>query len=178
MTVATKAKTRKRAPNYSPAFRAAALAALDANGGNVKRTARELGLKWQTLDGWRKGRRAPVPEELHTQKRAEFDTVLEDFCRRLCGVDVDKIKGLNLRDLGVALGIGVEKLLLLRGQPNAISQSQTATATLDLSQLSIEELRTLIRLQEKAGRVPPLPMAADLDNPVIVTDEPAPHAAE
>jgi len=177
--VPAKAKPRKRAPNYSEAFRAAALAALDANGGNVRRTARAMGIRESTLRGWMTGR-TPTDQGLRDQKRAEFDTVLEDFARRLCEVDPMDRKAPNLRDLGVALGIAVDKLLLLRGQPNAISKSESATATLDVAQLTRDELLTLLKLQDKASGRPQLPMAADLAHPVIVAtdEEPAPDADE
>lgn len=52
---------RKR---YSADFHALALAALDANDGNLTRTARELGVSRKTLEGWATGRRNPVPPAL------------------------------------------------------------------------------------------------------------------
>jgi hypothetical protein len=168
---------RTRSPNYTPMFRAAVLAALDANGGNVKKTAREFGIKSMTLKGWATNRTKTDPE-LRTLKKIELDQVLEDFARQMCGITISKVKGLSLRDLGIALGITIDKILLLRGQPNVISKSETAAATIDLTQLSRDELLTLLRLQEKAAGVPALPLSADLDNPVIVSDDAAPHAAE
>jgi transcriptional regulator of acetoin/glycerol metabolism len=46
----------RRRPRRGDECRAAALAALEANRGNVARTARQLGLPRKTLEGWARGR--------------------------------------------------------------------------------------------------------------------------
>jgi hypothetical protein len=167
---------------YSEVFRAAALAALDANAGNIARTARELGIRRKTLEGWAKGR-TPTDPELRHQKRIDLLASSERLADALAGGIVKRVERgkADVKDMALAFGITVDKLLLLRGQPTAISKSESDTraATLDLSQLTKDDLLTLLRLQEKASGRPPLPEASDLANPVIVTDdEAAAHAAE
>lgn len=57
--------------HYSDEARAAALAVLDANGGNLSRAAREAGVPSSTLDRWRTDRSKAGSPELREQKRVE-----------------------------------------------------------------------------------------------------------
>jgi hypothetical protein len=57
---------------YSDEDRASALAALDANDGNLQRTARQVGLPRKTLAEWAKGRASPAVAELRHQKKGEL----------------------------------------------------------------------------------------------------------
>src|SRR4051812_44811606 len=90
---------------YSDAERAAALAALDANGGNVKRTARHLSITVKTLSGWAKGRRGTITPEQRTEARKDLLAALEDFALRLVGMDPRTFADLSFKDVCVGLGI-------------------------------------------------------------------------
>lgn len=170
------AKSKPRPPRnyrrYSDAFRAAALAALDANGGNVKRTARELGIPYRTLAEWVAGRN-PVSAEDRAQKRVELADAVEHACDALTHGIVAAVKAgkASVQEMAVALGISVEKLLLLRNQPTSIHRDEKA-ATIDLSRLSVADLEALLAIQRKAEGRPPELHSGDPDNPdaVVVTD--------
>lgn len=57
--------------HYSDEARAAALAALEANAGNVTRTARETGVPRATLQLWAAAPDRAAPPELRQEKRVE-----------------------------------------------------------------------------------------------------------
>lgn len=111
---------KKRARNSTPALRAAALAHYDANGGNLDATARELNIPKTTLHGWIKGR-TPLPSpELRTEKKLELSERIEQFAHSLASVSPDHER---IRDVAVALGISVDKLLLLTDRANQRSET-------------------------------------------------------
>jgi transposase-like protein len=102
--------------HYSAGERAMVLAALAANGGNVKRTARQAGVPRKTLEGWAKGRRlAGVRGEVRHQGRADLADRFEDLAHRLLDAISARLAEASFRELVVALGIVVDKMVLLRG---------------------------------------------------------------
>ncbi|MBI1913609.1 MAG: hypothetical protein HYS12_02470 [Planctomycetes bacterium] len=123
------------AKHHADEERAACLAALVANGGNVAKTVRECGVKRQTLQDWireQKQAAGQVPEKTGSnpapKKRAErvaeilpqavqaLDAKLEAIAHQLVDAMPDKIDAATLPQLAVALGVAVDKLLVLRGQ--------------------------------------------------------------
>jgi transposase-like protein len=109
---------------YSDTDQAHILAALAANGGNVARTARQVGVPRGTLQQW--GRRRGVPPDvaqLAHQKKAALADRLEAIAYQLLDAMSGKAAGASLLDLARALGILVDKLLLLRAE--AARQPQT-----------------------------------------------------
>lgn len=137
---------------YPDAQRAAALAALAANGGNLQRTARELDIPESTLEGWAKETRNPVGPELREQKKADLTGTMEDLAHKLAGCIAGKLDQMAPRDAAVALGITIDKLLLLKGLPTSISSS--ADAQYDLSKLSADDLRQFLAFCDKAAAPP------------------------
>jgi hypothetical protein len=103
---------RRRYPDDD---QASILAALAANGGNVARTARQLGVPRGTLQQW--GHRWGVPPDvaqLAHQKKAALADRLEAIAFQLLGAIPGKAAGASLLELARALGILVDKMLLLR----------------------------------------------------------------
>jgi hypothetical protein len=100
--------------SYSDEQKAEALAGLDANAGNVARTARQLGLPRKTLDQWAKGRAHPGVAKLRHQKKEELADHLEALAGRLLDAMPGKIAGASLIHLAVAVGILIDKMILLR----------------------------------------------------------------
>ena len=147
---------RKSRRRYSDAFRSAALAALDANRGNLERTARELKVPKSTLEGWAKGTRNPVDPQLRTQKKADLADELEAFVLRLCQIRPEQLRNLTVKDAAIAIGVGIDKLLLLRGKPNQHTKVEEAIPTLTSPHLNEEERYVLSELQRKSqgGRAP------------------------
>jgi transposase-like protein len=102
---------------YSDDERAAALAALAANGGNLKRTARELGVPINTLRRWREGTAHPEAVANATPKKAALAELLEGHAYRLLelAMEPDRLADATMPQLMTAFGIAVDKMRLLRG---------------------------------------------------------------
>lgn len=103
---------------YSDEEKATALAALDANGGNIARTARALGIPDSTLRGWAGGRgvNEKIPQ-LRAQKKRDIAEGLREIAWLLIDAIPDKINRGSLKDLFLGLGIAIDKLQLLEGKP-------------------------------------------------------------
>lgn len=135
-----------------------ALAAVAANDGNVHHTARQLGIPPQTLDHWVKRER--VLSDVQKLKRDELSSKLETIAHRLSNSilehDLDIVP---LAAKATAMGITIEKMQLLRGQPTSITE-----------QTSNGELLGLMREALEAGVIDVTPQDAvgpDVDQPNI-----------
>lgn len=107
---------------HSDDQKANALAALEANGGNLKRTAEQLGLPLSTLYGWSNGEGVhPDVAEIRNQKKGDLADRLEEVAHQLVDVMPGKLDEAPLREVAVALGIAVEKMRLLRGQATSLA---------------------------------------------------------
>ena len=108
----------KRKASYSDDEKASALTLLAVNNGNVKRTARTLGIPRSTLTAWAKARgtHARVTELCHLKKETLADKFEEVVQVMLDGaMSPAKIEGAPLKDLMVAVGVCVDKMVMLRG---------------------------------------------------------------
>jgi transposase-like protein len=104
---------------YSDDERAACLAALAANGGNVERTAREVGVPKTTLQQWATGARHPEATQMSETKKPELADLFEDLARKALGVSRRGIRSLKADKAAVVAGIATDKMRLLRGQSTA-----------------------------------------------------------
>lgn len=97
--------------------KAAALAALAANAGNVSKTARDLGIPRTTLSRWSNGERITdgVTAKAHVKKSALADE-LENVARALVGAMPAKIAAATLQQVATSLGITIDKMQVLRGE--------------------------------------------------------------
>jgi hypothetical protein len=118
---------------YDEADKSRCLAVLDANGGNVKKTARDTGFPRSTVREWSQGRGVPeaaaaaVPLE-----RGNLADELEARAWELVGALPGKIASASLAQTGTVLGIVIDKCRVLRGEPTAITEDVTAAReTLD-----------------------------------------------
>ena len=113
----------KRKRTYSDEEKANALVALDANGGNVMRTARELGIPHMTLEQWRRGRGVhPDVIRLRNEKREPLADRLEQVAHLLLDALPNKIGKANLQQVATAAAIAVDKSRLLRGNRPPLTQ--------------------------------------------------------
>jgi lambda repressor-like predicted transcriptional regulator len=106
---------------YSNDEKAEILAALDANGGNLKRTARETGLPINTLRRWRDGQ--GINEEviqLRPQKRGILADMYEDEINAIFVTLPTKREEATYQQLATAAGIFTDKMRLLRDLPTEI----------------------------------------------------------
>jgi hypothetical protein len=109
---------KKKYADYLDEEKAAALAKLDLNHGNVNKTAGELGIPRKTLAGWAKGSHVkPVVQEIRQKKRQDLATRFEN----LVHLSIDRQEQLiNTADIHTAKSIAdgsVANYQLLNGQP-------------------------------------------------------------
>lgn len=116
-------KRARKERNYSDSEKAQALVVLDFCNGNESEAARRLGIPRQTLQEWNAGRVSEEVPEIRQDKKADLAQALEDLAFTL----VDKMST-SEKSSGVDLGIVVDKMLLLRGEPNSISKDVTHAA--------------------------------------------------
>lgn len=121
-----------RNQRWDPETKAAALALLRANGGNVKRTARiiaqsmGISLHEQTLRYWAENEEKAAPEELREAANEALASVFENatmkFAVLLANDDViAHMAATAPRDLATSAKVTIEAMQLLRGRPTAIS---------------------------------------------------------
>src|SRR5262245_44112651 len=101
---------------YTDEERAQALAALAANGGNVKATAAKIGLPVKTLQNWSSGMVHPEVANLGQERKADLADAFESVARKLIGVADRGAERLNAKDAMIAAGVAVDKMTMLRGQ--------------------------------------------------------------
>jgi len=115
-------------PHRSDDDRAKALAALVANGGNVEKTAREVGIPASTLRVWRSGGRGAPPAPGVAENKATLAELWDGAVRSSLGLmarALDHAKETEddgtlvplLPDLNRIAGTGTDKALALRGEP-------------------------------------------------------------
>lgn len=126
--------------HYSDEDRAAALAVLASNGGNMTRSAREAGVPEATLRRWAAAPERAAPAALQGQKRADLADVFGDIVHRSLGLAGDALAYLEampdaergkaalerLADLNRLAGTGVDKRQLLRGEPTSRVETRDA----------------------------------------------------
>lgn len=104
---------------YSDEQRAAVLAALDANGGNLSKTARDTGVPKSTLIAWRDNVHVPPPDELRTSKKLELTELIHAELEAIFETLPGKRNAADYRALTTGAGILVDKLALLQGDPTS-----------------------------------------------------------
>ncbi len=134
-----KGKAKRR--RYSDQEKSDALVALAANGGNIKKTATDLGIPQMTLASWAKGNVHPEVTKLRDEKKAPLADALEDLARKMIGAAPDKIGETTLQPLITSLGIAIDKMQVLRGKPTNINQH-------DFDSLSDDQLRQQVAVKK------------------------------
>lgn len=113
----------RRQRNYSDKEKASALVVLDFCNGNLSKASRQLDIPISTLKEWNDGRITDDVAETRKEKKANLADSLEQLAFDL----IDKVKT-SEKAGGVDLGIVIDKMLLLRGEPNTISKDVTHAA--------------------------------------------------
>ena len=106
--------------SYSPEYKAEALAKIKANGGNVLRTANELGIPRQTLESWLlvSDRFAELQQRKQSELASKYEANLHRLADNISETDLTQVP---FGSKATAIGILTDKMLLLRGQPTSIS---------------------------------------------------------
>ena len=109
-------------PKYEDKFRANAVVLLEAAGypnkeGALATTARRLGVPAPTLSRWARQKNNPPPNELVTEKKGELIDLIRDEIREAVGA-MDNVRvDASYKELATAVGIFIDKLQLLTGEP-------------------------------------------------------------
>ena len=108
---------------YSDNDKASALAALDANGGNVSGTARQLKIPRTTLLEWEatRGISADVPN-IRQEKKESLAEKFEQLAEKLVDDLIARVGEGKFVEEATAAAIATDKMQLLRGSPTAISK--------------------------------------------------------
>jgi transposase-like protein len=104
---------------YSDEERAAVLAALKANNGNLTRTAQQAGVPLSTLKEWRDNPDRAAPAELRNQKKEALKSLFEKCVRAYLGQAVTKaaVKATRGKDAVIAAATALDKYRLLNDEP-------------------------------------------------------------
>ncbi len=154
----------KRNREYTDAQKAAALAALDANQGNIKRTSAQCGIPRQTLQSWTNQDRKIEVEKLRVKKRGDLAEKMEFFLMAALEVLPARIKQASFRDLATGIGIVSDKLAYIKGLDNARSSSSQPVLEAE------QRLEQIIKAAEK--RIADEPGAGP-DRPAVDSDDAA-----
>jgi transposase-like protein len=104
---------------YSDEEKAEALATLEANDGNIHKTAQDTGIPWGTLKRWVEAQDQFT--HLREQKKSDLAQRLEEIARELADAMPDKIQAATLQQVATSMAIAIDKMQLLRGAPTSIS---------------------------------------------------------
>jgi transposase-like protein len=140
---------------YSDAEKAAALAALDANGGNVARTARDLDIPRKTLAEWAADRHTHSEvAELRQEKKRDLAQRLEEIAWELAEALPGKKELASLQHTATAMAIAIDKMQLLRGAPTSITDISIEQLAERIERMTEDE-RAVLAHQLGAGDTEP-----------------------
>lgn len=130
---------RKR---YTDKFRATAVVMLEAQGypdvkGALSKVAKHLDTPPSTLKGWWTAEHNPAPTQLRDEKKSDLAALIKNEVEEVLNTMPDKRVEADYRALSTALGIMVDKLQLLTGEPTERKEVK--------QELSQEELNERIR---------------------------------
>ena len=117
---------RKR---YTDKFRATAVVMLDAQGypekeGALSKVAKHLDVPLSTLRGWWTAEHNPPPADIRNEKRGDLAALIKNEVEEVLNTMPDKRIEADYRALATALGIMVDKLQLLTGQPTETNDTR------------------------------------------------------
>lgn len=137
-TVAANLLRMKEKRRYTDEQRAEALAALQANGGGIPLTARQLGIPENTLRSWARGLRHPEATQMCEEKKLPLAERFESLAHSLLDHADKNLKDLNAKDAVTSAAIAVDKMRLLKDLPTTITGRDSRQ---ELGQLSSDELQ-------------------------------------
>lgn len=136
---------------YTEDDKANALATLELNGGNLLKTASALKIPYMTLKDWSSGLgvTVAVTENREVKKQSIADS-LEELCYKILGTVPDKLAEASFKDAMTGLGIAVDKMQVLRGEPNTINSHRTSSTHTE----RVEAVFALLTGGEDGGGLP------------------------
>lgn len=135
--------------SYSDKEKGAALAFVDFKNGNTREASKVLGIPHTTLQDWVKERGTNEDvAEIRTEKKEEISALIEQAVRDMVGASTGKLTEANFQQLWTGVGIAVDKMQLLKGEPTAINKDVTLTPE---QKKKAEELRQRLTLVKKVS---------------------------
>jgi len=130
-------------PVYDDETRAEYVAMLAAEGyptkeGALTAVANQTGVPARTLSRWFNGESNPPPDKLVKQKKGLLAEKLEFIAEKILDKMADKIDDANLQQSATSLGIVIDKMQLLQGQPTSITR---AVSLLKEGKISPDEIK-------------------------------------
>jgi transposase-like protein len=132
---------------WSDEERLSLLAALNANGGDVPKTARETGVSYYTLRAWSVGARCPEALQLSQDKNHKLADACEELAWLFAAHVPRKVDKAPLNHLTAGIGIMVEKMKLLRGEPTNYGRTDNTNrnVSVNLERLPPDERPAFLR---------------------------------
>ena len=130
---------------YTDDERTSAVAAVISNGGNVYKTAQELGIPITTLQRWTTGERHPEVRRMAYEKKEVLADVFERLAHKALEVSEKGMDRLGAKDAMITAATAVDKMRLLRGE-----STSNVAVRYDLSKLTDEQLD---RLEQQIGEL-------------------------
>ena len=109
---------------FSDNEKSSTLAILTANNGNSSKTARETGVKRQTINKWKLGMgiNDDVRQMLHVKKE-ELRDLHKFIAVKALGLLQNKLEDCSAIQLSTIAAISTDKMLVLSGEPDSITRS-------------------------------------------------------
>ena len=108
---------------YSDQTKAEALTLLDANDGNITRTAEQLEMPLVTLWEWARGRVHPDVQKMREGMTQQLGDRMELLAVTCLDRLPSKLETATAAQLATISGIAIDKMQVLRGKPDTITQS-------------------------------------------------------
>ncbi len=132
--------TSERQPHeyYSPERKAEVLALLDANGGNILRTANEVGISHSLLQYWEANKDKYA--YLRQQKSKSLDSILDKTVHKyINSIYSHDLEDTPLNQKAQAFGIVFDKLQLVRNLPTSINATLDSDSLVSLLESSLAD---------------------------------------
>lgn len=121
---------------YTDDERSTIMAALKANGGDVRLTATQLEIPYHTLYAWSVGWRCPEALQLHTEREGDLAGALEEIAWAIVAEIPQRIPKAPLNHLSGALDKAIDKSQLLQGKPTQNAFNRNLSATVQVEQMA------------------------------------------
>lgn len=147
---------RRSRRQYSDQDIAEALTVLQANEGNISRTARQLDVPEATLRYWNEVKAVAIGadriRELRARKTEGLAEAFHDLAWECIGsVTKEKLDRASLKDTSIAAAVATDKARLLKGEPTqlhaAVEARKTVAAIVARTGLSEKRAREIVAAQ-------------------------------
>jgi hypothetical protein len=145
-------KAGERKTRYTDADRVAFLTLLDANGGNLTKTAELTDVPYQTLQQWASGSRHPEARIIQLKHKGDLLAAAREALWQALDVQTnpDKLQRAPLSQVVQATNAAFSIVRTLEGHGPAHA-GETVTVPIDLRKLTDDELRLFLSLCDKLG---------------------------